>query len=70
MEQRLNLKRMQEEWKAIGMTTDEVAELIDIDPRSLTRKLRGERSQELSATQAHVLCEAIGRPLDMFIMRK
>lgn len=65
----VDLKKMKAEWRGKGYTDKEVAQAIGIRPDSLCSKLKGRRTQELSATQLVVICEMLESPLDMFITK-
>ena len=66
-----NIKRLQEEWKQIGITDSEIAKLIDMKPQSLSRKLnKPEEHGDMKISQVIKICEVINRPVDLFVMRK
>lgn len=69
VEQMLNLKRMQEEWKDADITDEIIAEAIGMNVKSLRRKIKGDRTAELTTTQSYIICQMLEKPLDMFIMR-
>jgi len=57
------------EIKRKGFKQNYIADLIGIDPNTLSKKVKGKGkvSKELSATQVALICEALRSPMDSFI---
>ena len=62
-----DLQQARKEWRHQGLTDAYIAsKVLLIDPNALSMKLRGIRTEDISYTQATVLCEELGKPIDMF----
>lgn len=70
LKQKLDLKKMQRAWQAEDITDNYIADEIGISHRTLQKKLSGDRTSELSATQAFIICEILKTTVDMFIKKE
>ena len=61
------LKRLQEEWRDVGMSDANIAKLIGMDQAALSRKIKND--DDIKASQLALICSEIERPMDMFVKR-
>ena len=64
-----NFQKLYNECKRQDLTDGEIAGALGITYSALRRKLTGNRTDDISATQAASVCSLIRKPMDMFVGR-
>lgn len=66
---KFNFEKLYNKLKRNGHTDNEIAGAMGITYTALRRKLNGDRTMEITASQASSLCTLAQAPMDMFIQQ-